>query len=485
LPYPKELFNDFGIYYFRGYAVLVYNLYPIHYINDSGEIYYYKNMTVTICTNNSGSISPFFRYLKKDEFLMKKLVDDFSMNYTYNSSYTLSSNSSIVDSSKTYEYVIITTEKLKNASHPLNWRKWYTFQDLANYKNSHGTNTTIVTVEEITTNPHYWNTTNPTFNDTQAQIRNFIIDAYQNWETDYILLGGDNKGFLHIKDILPIRKLSFCDSNDKIWSVPSDLYYGCLDGNYNGDTDERWGELNDGCPGGDPFEPNKPEGSFYTEADSMECGAGYNVGFFTPPLNLSEYNYYKISFGYSSRIVRNQNAYFKLNIYSNGTNSENFEKNIWHCDVWQEGNKSFNIYPNNYNNSNEVYVEFLYFDNGTAERCSFGFDGVTINHGITTVLYENFENWPPTNWTQIKYNSTNKNWTREYYSIDVDLLAEVYVGRACVNNKREVNNFVKKTIGYIDTPSNDPYLKQALLVGQQLSTTRWGQQTPLTKWGGD
>jgi len=34
-------------------------------------------------------------------------------------------------------------------------------------------------------------------------------------------------------------------------SVPSDLYYQCLDGNYNSDGDNRWGEPNDGPGGGD------------------------------------------------------------------------------------------------------------------------------------------------------------------------------------------------------------------------------------------
>ena len=33
---------------------------------------------------------------------------------------------------------------------------------------------------------------------------------------------------------------------------------------------------------------------------------------------------------------------------------------------------------------------------------------------------------------------------------DVDLIAEVYVGRACVDNTVDVNNFVTKTIAYIN-----------------------------------
>jgi hypothetical protein len=43
---------------------------------------------------------------------------------------------------------------------------------------------------------------------------------------------------------------------------------------------------------------------------------------------------------------------------------------------------------------------------------------------------------------------------------DVDLVAEVYVGRACVGSTDEVNNFVTKTVAYINRDVNDPYLKK-------------------------
>jgi len=59
---------------------------------------------------------------------------------------------------------------------------------------------------------------------------------------------------------------------------------------------------------------------------------------------------------------------------------------------------------------------------------------------------------------------------------DVDLVADVYVGRASVGSNEEVNNFVQKTISYLF--SDDPYLEDALMVGELLNTA------PLT-WGGN
>jgi len=49
---------------------------------------------------------------------------------------------------------------------------------------------------------------------------------------------------------------------------------------------------------------------------------------------------------------------------------------------------------------------------------------------------------------------------------DVDLVAEVYVGRACAGNSAEVDRFVDKTIQYAS--SADPYLHEVLLVGEYL-----------------
>jgi hypothetical protein len=51
---------------------------------------------------------------------------------------------------------------------------------------------------------------------------------------------------------------------------------------------------------------------------------------------------------------------------------------------------------------------------------------------------------------------------------DVDLIAEVYVGRACVDNTADVNNFVTKTVAYINRNPDDGYLKKVCLAGEYL-----------------
>ena len=51
---------------------------------------------------------------------------------------------------------------------------------------------------------------------------------------------------------------------------------------------------------------------------------------------------------------------------------------------------------------------------------------------------------------------------------EYDLYAEVYVGRACVDDEKDVNNFVSKTIDYISTNRNESYLKEVLMAGEGL-----------------
>ncbi len=79
---------------------------------------------------------------------------------------------------------------------------------------------------------------------------------------------------------------------------------------------------------------------------------------------------------------------------------------------------------------------------------------------------------------------------------NVDLQAEVYVGRAPVDNYEELSNFVRKTLAYESTKSDDPYLTAIWMVGEFLEpivypktnlTDPEGQPTtPVTWWwGGD
>lgn len=100
------------------------------------------------------------------------------------------------------------------------------YQRLADWKTRSGIPTVVRTVSWIKANY-------PNGVDTQDTIRNFIRDAAQKWGTIWVLLGGDT-------DIIPTRygKTAFFSGEE----IPTDLYFQCVDGTWNGDGDASFGE---------------------------------------------------------------------------------------------------------------------------------------------------------------------------------------------------------------------------------------------------
>jgi hypothetical protein len=109
-----------------------------------------------------------------------------------------------------------------------------------------GISATIVTVEDIYADYQG--------RDNQEQIRNFIRDAYENWETRYVLLGGDgdgaNVGGESENAIVPTRELyapiyPVLDPEGGDF-IAADLYYACLDGSFDYNNNNIFGEIGDG-----------------------------------------------------------------------------------------------------------------------------------------------------------------------------------------------------------------------------------------------
>ena len=116
------------------------------------------------------------------------------------------------------DYVIITNDSLAA-----------TFQGLADWKTAKGVPTVVRTTEWI--DAHYKIGADPA-----ETIRSFILDAYQDWGIQYVLLGGDT-------DQIPVRlgKSVYLGVKD----LPADMYFSCLDGDWNLDHDEYFGETTD------------------------------------------------------------------------------------------------------------------------------------------------------------------------------------------------------------------------------------------------
>jgi hypothetical protein len=109
-------------------------------------------------------------------------------------------------------YLLITSEELVPAFQVL--VDWRTAEELAGQ---------LVTLEHIYA--HY------TGVDEQDKIRNCIKDYYENNGTIYVTLGGDNV-------VVPVRYCYVSETYD----IPTDLYYGGLDGTWDEDGDGIYGE---------------------------------------------------------------------------------------------------------------------------------------------------------------------------------------------------------------------------------------------------
>lgn len=137
---------------------------------------------------------------------------------------------------ETREYVVITTPALSAA-----------FQTLTNYRETTeggGLTTHIETIDYIESNY--------SGRDSAEKVRNFIIDQYNNYGTQFVLLGGDADG-PQGSHVIPTRNnsidFSFNDESDDD-NIIGDYYFSCLDGDWNSDGDNLWGEPTDGINGG-------------------------------------------------------------------------------------------------------------------------------------------------------------------------------------------------------------------------------------------
>jgi hypothetical protein len=113
------------------------------------------------------------------------------------------------------EYVIVTNDAMASE-----------FQRLADWKTQSGVPAVVRTLSFI--QQEY-----PRGSDDAERVRDFIRDAYSRWGTKWVLLGGDT-------EVLPTRiaRTSYYGGEN----IATDMYFSCLDGNWDADGDKLYGE---------------------------------------------------------------------------------------------------------------------------------------------------------------------------------------------------------------------------------------------------
>ena len=218
--FPGKLFSEVGVYSFRGYQILVLSLHPVQYNPSTKELYYYDKLSINVELEKDEKSQSLLRDIDEDYFELLKKVDNPKVISTY------VSQSKKQVTTEMYDYLIITDYGFKNR-----------FLELKKVYDSLGIPTLVKSLDEIGAY-------------TPDEIRDYIREAYLEYGIRYVLLGGDD-------DIVPAQMLWIETWSEDEWPnpyrlwMPSDIFYGCLDGPYNYDEDNKWGERNDGEDGGD------------------------------------------------------------------------------------------------------------------------------------------------------------------------------------------------------------------------------------------
>ncbi len=135
-------------------------------------------------------------------------------------------HSMIIDSSNgllSVDYVIITSDKMSSS-----------LDEFKIAKTNQGYTVQLVTIS--------WITSAYEGRDRAESIKLFLHDAYQSWNVQYVLLIGTN-------DTIPMRSCYPMNYYPGAHSVPSDMYYADINSDWDGDQDERFGELEDDIDG--------------------------------------------------------------------------------------------------------------------------------------------------------------------------------------------------------------------------------------------
>lgn len=225
--YPASSSEYLGTQYYRGYGIALFNLYPYRYNPLKKELYFTDNFQLNVHSvyneNLANEKARFVSTHNSTKSFLESYIANPSQLDSYHKASQIKSRGSL-PLSDAKEMLIITKE------HCVPW-----FDEYIAFSEGRGISTGIYSMEFI--NQNYSGV------DNAEKLRNFLIDAYTSWtdaETplEYVILAGDD-------EIVPERGVY-----GRVWNtidrrMPSDLYYSNLDGDWNANGNEYYGEMDD------------------------------------------------------------------------------------------------------------------------------------------------------------------------------------------------------------------------------------------------
>jgi hypothetical protein len=227
-PFPGMTIKNSGMGKMNGFHIAHVDLFPLRYTPASGKLELATSITYELQYQEKGRADMVATERQRDVFgnTAKDLVVNAEDVERFAPQVQPHRGPSLVPPGY-YEYVIISAPPIDTV-----------FERLAAWKTKKGVPATVVEVS--------WINDNYTGYDLQEKVRNFIIDARDNWGTIYVLLGGAGDYRTSGQNIVPTRKARYIYAGGPDGdSLPSDLYYGDLDGTWDRNGNHVYGELTD------------------------------------------------------------------------------------------------------------------------------------------------------------------------------------------------------------------------------------------------
>ena len=224
--FPEVNYELLGTQRVKGYDLVIINVYPYKFNPVTRTVTWFQTAEITVNSKFDNDVYDAQNKMMIESYKtdLKEIIINPQDVYNYNKTYSNSSRT-LVSSDDPHTMIVITDAE----------REVY-LQEFVDWKNDHD----ILTATFLTSDIY----TEYTGENEQEKIKNFIIDAYVTYSgtstpLEYVLLGGDD-------EIIPIRTV-FIDTGwgTLDYNMPCDLYYGCLDNDWDGNGNGTYGEVVD------------------------------------------------------------------------------------------------------------------------------------------------------------------------------------------------------------------------------------------------
>ena len=210
--YPTQAYGNLSTQYLNGIGFAFSAFTPVQYVPGTGEVRYATKAIVRITTGAAKSDQTRRLWLNGDNAQRAmRLAQNPEMLQSYDSRGRYLGG---------YEILVVTTQQYVDA-----------FNDYVNFYQARGLRTRVADIETIL------NTIEG--RDNAEKLRNYILQEYEENGIMMVNLAGDVPS-------IPYRGL-YCyaqsGSGYTDYDIPADLYYAALDGTWNDDGDNRWGEI--------------------------------------------------------------------------------------------------------------------------------------------------------------------------------------------------------------------------------------------------